>query len=109
MSVLADQQAAAAEQFAVFGEVALGFPPLLLDGVPVDAITTDAEFDDMLTAGGLAEKGGYKASILISDHPEKPEEMTTVERRGEGPLYVLSVIKKLVTWEIVAGDPVAGE
>lgn len=107
--VLADQTAMLAEQFALYSETALGFPKVQLAGVAVDAITTDPDFDEILAAGGVAESGGFRATVRKADVPTAPASLATISRRGEPELRVLSFRSALLTWEIVAGDPVSEE
>lgn len=99
-----DHAAAIAQQFESFSEAALGNPTPTIDGDDVSAIVENLEFDEIVVAGGIGERGGFRIMVALADLPVKPDEMAEVEVRGV-TLHVLAVVQSNQYWIITVGDP----
>lgn len=66
---------------------------------------------EIMVAGGVAESGGFKASIAVADFGSKqPKRFVEAKTEGSGELQVLSCnTVNGVTYDVTVGDPIEGQ
>lgn len=102
MSELSD---AFSELQSVFNEVCGNTQKVKIDGKEYEAIIEEVEYDDIVTAGGEGDDGGFRCMIATTIHPKKPKQGEEIEARGDCKEILSCVNTNGVTWTIVAGNP----
>jgi hypothetical protein len=85
-------------------EVVGSRPTATIGTVTAEAFVEKLTYDEVIVAGGVAESGGFRLMMRVSDFPSKPSR-NAVAILSSLTLYVLSIDENNGIYELKIGDP----